>query len=984
MKIVNILGLVLLLGFQTATARAQASVSFSSGTFTSNSVLTLAGSSSQEAYGVTLGDSTPRTTANGYVFGSCVANNNPNINYVSGSYGSYLSGGSGGSTDTAFNALLNTGACGGGATGALTLNNLTVNATYRVLFLMADTRTSLAGRAFSVSSGSTASPVQTFAFAGGSPSLGGYVLGTFTALATTQSFTISPAAYGYQLNAVLVVRINDVALQPVISDSLPVIASLIAYGASDAGATAPYKQAPLFAPYDSLTDGWWDNLVAEQLQARIPVVMLESTGTHSLSPADFNYCPGGLYGCNPYKLTRYVRALQRAGVTDQFKVGFFYQGAAQTVYNYYYGTSGAKVDFANEDSWEQVWWQRIFRPFFATIPPEYWFKLNGRVPVEFWGIGSTTSYTNHEGNVSRMLNYVSSRIQNEFNVTPFFILGGLNYDSTLVNCPDLLGDDAWYGTPSRPFTVTPFRGTGAKIGCMVPGATAPNFYNPADPHYLDPNNILLRKNINGTGQYGDTLRSGLEAMHSNKALFAEMEGYMDYAESCGIYRSKDPVWDFPNQYLNLVREYSDLRTVTLRLEAEGCDAYQDTTAGNSGGAFLRSGENLDVRALFGPPSASSNVSDTAYPPDVMFDGILTNKWYTPTVPTAASPVWLQYDYGSGRTETVTGYWLTSGNDMPQRDPKDWQLLGSNNGVNWTAIDTRTNQAFTGRNQTVAYTFSNATPYRFYRLNVTANAGGTSYGLQAADLMFKSSKSGGGGWAVTNTAAGEWIQFNAIRFSEGNYKFPIRYSSTAPHSVRLYIDGVALSDVSLPSTGSMDTFSTAYLGVTAVADGSHTLKLQFLDGGVDVDWLFIKKYDPLISFKSAINNNFLMAAGGGNGSILASSLAENGSERFSIDGLSGGVITSGDTVKLQSKDGLYVTAVGGGGSTIEVKARLPGTTETFTVVKVSGTGTITSGDQIALRTSDGAHYLTFVNATTVNASGTSVSAAQTFTVNLTPQ
>ena len=48
---------------------------------------------------------------------------------------------------------------------------------------------------------------------------------------------------------------------------------------------------------------------------------------------------------------------------------------------------------------------------------------------------------------------------------------------------------------------------------------------------------------------------------------------------------------------------------------------------------------------------------------------------------------------------VNSYTLTSANDSPLRDPKTVNLYGSNDGVNYTLLDSRTNIAFTARFQT---------------------------------------------------------------------------------------------------------------------------------------------------------------------------------------------------------------------------------------------------------------------------------------------
>ena len=175
---------------------------FSSGTYTSDSVLSLVGSTAQELFGVTLGGSSAQQTANGYTFASY-----PSTHISYGGSGAYavsgFLGGGGTSGDSAFDTVLGDAELGIN-NGVLTLNGLTSGTTYNVLFLEADTRTGMGTRTFQITTGSASSPNQSYAFQGGNPSLGGYVLCTFTATGSTQTFTNTAAGYGYQLNAVLV------------------------------------------------------------------------------------------------------------------------------------------------------------------------------------------------------------------------------------------------------------------------------------------------------------------------------------------------------------------------------------------------------------------------------------------------------------------------------------------------------------------------------------------------------------------------------------------------------------------------------------------------------------------------------------------------------------------------------------------------------------------------------------------------------------
>jgi hypothetical protein len=86
--------------------------------------------------------------------------------------------------------------------------------------------------------------------------------------------------------------------------------------------------------------------------------------------------------------------------------------------------------------------------------------------------------------------------------------------------------------------------------------------------------------------------------------------------------------------------------------------------------------------------------------------------------------WLQYDLG--HTETVQRYTVISANDKIGRDPKDWQFQGSNDGVNWTTLDTQSGQAFANRFQLNSYMIASPGAYRWYRLNITSNNGDTAF------------------------------------------------------------------------------------------------------------------------------------------------------------------------------------------------------------------------------------------------------------------
>jgi lysophospholipase L1-like esterase len=120
--------------------------------------------------------------------------------------------------------------------------------------------------------------------------------------------------------------------------------------------------------------------------------------------------------------------------------------------------------------------------------------------------------------------------------------------------------------------------------------------------------------------------------------------------------------------------------------------------------------------------------------DYAFDNDNTTKWFdlANANPTTRSS-WIQYQ-SSGSSYVVTQYTITSADDFPDRDPKSWSLLGSNNGSEWTTLDTKTNEEFSSRSLKNTYTFTNSAAYSYYRLQISSvNNLTTSTGVQLAEL-----------------------------------------------------------------------------------------------------------------------------------------------------------------------------------------------------------------------------------------------------------
>ncbi|WP_028595630.1 PA14 domain-containing protein [Paenibacillus assamensis] len=108
-----------------------------------------------------------------------------------------------------------------------------------------------------------------------------------------------------------------------------------------------------------------------------------------------------------------------------------------------------------------------------------------------------------------------------------------------------------------------------------------------------------------------------------------------------------------------------------------------------------------------------------------FDHNEASKWLV--VDSTAS---IHYQFQGTNAHAVQSYAVTSANDVPERDPRNWTLSGSNDGTTWTALDTRSNESFTSRHQTKTYNINNTTAYRYYKFSLVNSSGGI---LQLAEI-----------------------------------------------------------------------------------------------------------------------------------------------------------------------------------------------------------------------------------------------------------
>lgn len=220
-------------------------------------------------------------------------------------------------------------------------------------------------------------------------------------------------------------------------------------------------------------------------------------------------------------------------------------------------------------------------------------------------------------------------------------------------------------------------------------------------------------------------------------------------------------------------------------------------------SFFTKGQTaVDITNLAGGVTSTQYTdSPSAEGLDKLFDNVSTTKFLT-----FHPSTWVQYK--TPVPYVLSKYTITSGNDAPERDPKNWELSGSHNGVTFYPIDTQENQVFGTRSYKRTFTItSNTVAYSYYRLTMTNNSGTI---LQLSELEF---------WGV------EGLPFT---YALADFSLPAYYSTVKP---------IQFTNASLNATSYNWTFEGGVPATSTDANplvvfntaGDHQVTLNAIDG-----------------------------------------------------------------------------------------------------------------------------------------------------------
>jgi hypothetical protein len=174
--------------------------------------------------------------------------------------------------------------------------------------------------------------------------------------------------------------------------------------------------------------------------------------------------------------------------------------------------------------------------------------------------------------------------------------------------------------------------------------------------------------------------------------------------------------------LTLHGEIDDSNSGTAKtIDWNAGTAHKSTLTGNVTFAFTGYGTSVATGG-----TATEDAAGAAPEADA-FDNNVATYWLSAT----NLPRWVKYQLPTAKTVIAYGIYTYNNTDYVVFD---WTLAGSNNGTDWTTLDTVTNGFTSGQISTWGY-FNVDTPasYLYYRLTVTRNNGGTRVAINELGL-----------------------------------------------------------------------------------------------------------------------------------------------------------------------------------------------------------------------------------------------------------
>ncbi|AMV37333.1 discoidin domain-containing protein [Planctomyces sp. SH-PL62] len=238
-----------------------------------------------------------------------------------------------------------------------------------------------------------------------------------------------------------------------------------------------------------------------------------------------------------------------------------------------------------------------------------------------------------------------------------------------------------------------------------------------------------------------------------------------------------------------------------------------------------------------------------------FDGDPRTKWLD-----FSRTSWIQYEFAGGVTQVVTQYTITSANDtatFPGRAPKSWVLKGSNDGVTWTTLDVRNDEAIITNLTSRTYTIANSTAFHFYRLDAIVSNGDPIIQIGEITLQTHRVVAVASGGSTSSSPPPSTAPFGSDAYFTGGM------TSSTTHAID--VSGVASpASQSVYQAERYGNFTYTIPGLTP--GGIYTVRLHF----AEIYWSEIgrRTFDVFLNGTKVLERfDILAAAGAGNRAIV---------------------------------------------------------------------------------------------------------------------
>ncbi|KAA6301910.1 MAG: hypothetical protein EZS26_001913 [Candidatus Ordinivivax streblomastigis] len=371
-----------------------------------------------------------------------------------------------------------------------------------------------------------------------------------------------------------------------------------------------WNKQPLYTFHLEYTQEAMDILVQEFAESKVDFIWAHGRGEpdaqNEIIDRDFKDGAGGM-PCRGLSIL--ADAIKRNPYAkNNLKVAYFFDSAASFtsagLTQFYNGS----LDYRNDD-FRNFMWEFAVKKWYQTIPHELLFTLPdteglGRtiVPMQWWtcGVGSkwgdrNIELTGAEG-FTGFFNFLKEKMESEFGITPAWILDQSFFDRGGQAARNIAwGTQAWFIWGQGITDIRTFNGK--KFAFALNGGRIPiyeavqndwNPYTDAGTFTGDNYNQIRTKGYHTSALDANgepVIRSMYERGTNENAEWLVLESWFDWYEGSTWYRSGHREYAYPNQHLNLCREFADKETTSILLEAESCDEFFDKSSGNSGGAY---------------------------------------------------------------------------------------------------------------------------------------------------------------------------------------------------------------------------------------------------------------------------------------------------------------------------------------------------------------------------------------------------------------